>query len=728
MTPHQIVSAQSRAQIAHTLLTKKLTILSGPSGSGKSHYITSLGADSDRLVEGVNDECRSHYTPKLRAPPGENSRLPYFVSFNPGSFNRSSETVASILAIDQILSRLLKRSGTLRCEHCKALRAFSTLSELKSVVLGEYSGSMIELLITRSNQALGKDEFLTAINSYTDAGFTRGYIDQRELDLEGVSNQQLMDLRNSGNTLRVLIDRFQLSEGHLTESLQIVSRLPHDGVILKVNNEPVIELAYSQRLCTQCWHAPLAFDKQELSLKISTKSLSSEDQFPTAWTPENAHLRWPLESSLNEIDIPTILATPIDQLIQTPLVAGDSRMLCALNCISALGLGYLSLSRTMRSLSIGESYLVQLGRILANSQSGLGYALDAALTNWAANDLGRIQSVLTDLVVKGNFVIWVSNQCLGDAATVLSTVDDSPGDPTPSFTTQSPTLDASPKNSWRIDRLKLDNGSVLSASIPYQSITCVTGGIGSGKTLLLEALAKHAIESTDAATRRADRTVAANDGFRRVIFSELTYSPRHGSQNVGSAIGILREIGKLYALSPQARVDGLDLRDFLLTSPKLECKACTNRSRFDCTVCLGSGYSEEIGRYLYRSQSLDRVLALKIGDLASTFENVPKIQRLVSQAIRFELDSLYLDQPVESLSAGESRRLRLVLDCPKVPAETLWLIDTPAVGMNSTQALRLIKTLKELCQQGGTLVIADNESQLINLSQHRIVMPSGSST
>ena len=415
-------------------------------------------------------------------------------------------------------------------------------------------------------------------------------------------------------------------------------------------------------------------------------------------------------------DLDTWLTTLHDP-IADPLVTKMRRILAHL---IEIGVGYLSLNRSVATLSGGESQRVKMARQLDCNLIGMMYVVDEPSIGLHPRDVAKLVDMLRRLRDKGNSVLVVEHD-----ATVISAADHvieiGPGAGRGggevcfsgtfeafrrSATRTAVLMRAGPSVAqhrrrafaevWRVRGARANNLRDVDVDIPQGVLVAVTGVAGSGKSSLVhdEFVARHpgAIVVDQNAIGRSSRSnpvtyLGVFDVIRRHFAAETGESAALFSFNSKGACPTCKGQGSI-------SIEMSFLDDVNVT----------------CSDCGGRRYTDEALALTWRNLSIHDVLSLTARAALDVFEH-PPIRRPLTLLCEVGLDYLTLGQPLSTLSGGESQRIKLVTELGK--SGNLYVLDEPTTGLHMADVERLMAILNRLVDDGNSVVIIEHNLDVI---------------
>ena len=427
-----------------------------------------------------------------------------------------------------------------------------------------------------------------------------------------------------------------------------------------------------------------------------------------------------------------------------------------------VGLNYLSLERSARSLSGGESQRIRLATQIGSRLVNVLYILDEPSIGLHQRDNRKLITSLHHLRDQGNSVIVVEH----DRDMILSAdhiVDLGPGagrlggelvaDGSPAHIVKGKTLTAAYLNHSREiaipEKRRAGNGKRLTLTgasgnnlkeievhFPLGTFICVTGVSGSGKsTLINETL--HPILSQKLYRSNKEplpyRAIQGLEHIDKVI--EVDQSPlgRTPRSNPVTYTGVFGDIRKLFEQTPDAKIRGYKASRFSFNVKGGRCETCggagvqTIEMNFlpdvyvQCKSCNGKRYNRETLEVRFKDQNINDVLKMTINQAVEFFSSVPAILRKLKTMQDVGLGYIRLGQPSTTLSGGESQRVKLSAELAKKDTgKTLYILDEPTTGLHFEDVRVLLEVISRLVNRGNTVIMIEHNMDVIKVADHII--------
>jgi excinuclease ABC subunit A len=502
--------------------------------------------------------------------------------------------------------------------------------------------------------------------------------------------------------------------------------------------------------CPECHGARLK--KEALHFKVNEKTLG---EVATLDIQELALWLENIEDSLNSEQ----------QVIGTEIL---KEIRARVRFILEVGLEYLTLHRSARSLSGGEAQRIRLATQIGSELMNVLYILDEPSIGLHQRDNTRLINSLKRLRDGGNSVIVVEHDReMMEAADFV--VDIGPGAgvhggeivnaapfhelvSTDSITTKylNGELEIEiPKKRRKGNGKKLvlkgatgNNLKNVDLTIPLGTLTCVTGVSGSGKSTLINhtlypILNAHIYNGVK--KPMPYKKIEGLEFLDKVI--EIDQSPigRTPRSNPATYTNVFTEIRSLFAALPEAQIRGYKAGRFSFNVAGGRCDTCGGGGLkviemnflpdvyVECETCNGKRYNRETLEVRYKGKSINDVLEMTIEDAVVFFENVPKIHRVLETLNSVGLGYIKLGQPSTTVSGGEAQRIKLAGELTKRgTGNTIYILDEPSTGLHFEDIRMLIEVLQRLVDDGNTVLVIEHNLDIVKVADHIIdVGPEG---
>lgn len=428
-----------------------------------------------------------------------------------------------------------------------------------------------------------------------------------------------------------------------------------------------------------------------------------------------------------------------------------------------VGLDYLTLARSSKSLSGGEAQRIRLATQIGSKLTGVLYVLDEPSIGLHQRDNDRLIQALKDMVDLGNTLIVVEHDedtirsadfiiDIGPGAGIhggeiveTGTVEDiinNKNSITGDYLSGRKNIPLPPRRMKgngafiEIKGAQVNNLKNIDVKIPLNTFTVVTGVSGSGKSSLIE---ETLYKAADRYLRKAETYPGKHEainGFEHIDkVINISQDPigRTPRSNPATYTKVFDDIRDLFASTRTARAHGFTKSQFSFNTRGGRCEHCEGAGvtripmnflpdvYVKCEICDGKRYNEDTLSVKYRGKTIVDVLNMTVEEALLFFENRTNIVRRLKTLYDIGLGYIKLGQPAPELSGGEAQRLKLAFELQKRPTgKTLYLLDEPTTGLHTDDVARLILALQAIVSHGDTAVVIEHNLDIIKVADYII--------
>lgn len=429
-----------------------------------------------------------------------------------------------------------------------------------------------------------------------------------------------------------------------------------------------------------------------------------------------------------------------------------------------VGVGYLSMNRSAKSLSGGEAQRIRLATQIGSQLVNVLYILDEPSIGLHQRDNQRLIESLKQLRDLGNSIIVVEHDRdmmlasdylvdIGPGAGVhggkilfAGEINNNPDSPR-TTTNSSLTLEylsrqrdimlpeRRPNKNRQHILLKGASGNNLQnvdLDLPLGMFVCVTGVSGSGKSTLINdtlqpILSQHFYHSLR--TPLPYKSIEGIEHVDKVIQIDQSPIGRTPRSNPATYVGVFDDIRRIFAELPSARIRGYKPGRFSFNVSGGRCEHCkgaglrTIEMNFlpdvyvNCEVCNGKRYNRETLEIRYKGKSIADVLDMTIDEAVEFFSAMPKLHRKLKTLQDVGLGYITLGQQSTTLSGGEAQRVKLATELARTDTgNTLYILDEPTTGLHFEDIRILLGVLQQLVDKGNTVLVIEHNMDVIKVA------------
>ncbi len=421
-----------------------------------------------------------------------------------------------------------------------------------------------------------------------------------------------------------------------------------------------------------------------------------------------------------------------------------------------VGVDYLTLSRSARTLSGGEAQRIRLATQIGSNLSGVMYVLDEPSIGLHQRDNDRLISSLKAMRDLGNTLIVVEH----DEDTMRAAdyiIDIGPGAGENGGRVM---VAGTPKQIMRsrksltgqylsgkkmievpMERRKgngkhiilkgaaANNLKNIDVDFPLGKFVCVTGVSGSGKSTLVNLILKRILAqklNNNSAKPGKYKSISGVNNIEKVINIDQSPIGRTPRSNPATYTGVFDDIRELFAQTNQAKVRGYTKGRFSFNVKGGRCEACHGDGIIKiemnflpdvyvpCEVCHGTRYNSETLEVEYKGKNIAEVLNMTVSEALDFFSAIPKIRRKLKTIEDVGLGYVHLGQPATTLSGGEAQRMKLAAELHRQShGKSFYILDEPTTGLHMDDIKRLLGVLQRLVDAGNTVLVIEHELDVV---------------
>ncbi|MDD1382774.1 excinuclease ABC subunit UvrA [Limosilactobacillus reuteri] len=421
-----------------------------------------------------------------------------------------------------------------------------------------------------------------------------------------------------------------------------------------------------------------------------------------------------------------------------------------------VGVEYLTLSRSARTLSGGEAQRIRLATQIGSNLSGVMYVLDEPSIGLHQRDNDRLIESLKAMRDLGNTLVVVEH----DEDTMRAAdyiVDIGPGAGENGGQVMAA---GTPKQIMRsrksltgqylsgkkfipvpqerrggngkkitITGAAENNLKDITVDFPLGEFICVTGVSGSGKSTLVNMILKRVLAqklNNNSAKPGKYKSISGVENIEKVINIDQSPIGRTPRSNPATYTGVFDDIRELFAQTNQAKMRGYTKGRFSFNVKGGRCEACRGDGIIKiemnflpdvyvpCEVCHGTRYNSETLEVEYKGKNIAEVLNMTVSEALEFFSVIPKIKRKLQTIEDVGLGYVHLGQPATTLSGGEAQRMKLAAELHRQShGKSFYILDEPTTGLHMDDIKRLLAVLQRLVDAGNTVLVIEHDLDVV---------------
>lgn len=425
-----------------------------------------------------------------------------------------------------------------------------------------------------------------------------------------------------------------------------------------------------------------------------------------------------------------------------------------LTFLTDVGLTYLTLGRSVRTLSGGEGQRIRLATQIGSALSGVLYILDEPSIGLHQRDNDRLINTLKSLRDLGNTIVVVEHDMdtiahadylvdMGPAAGILGGRVTAVGTPAQLANDQAsltgaylsgartipvPTYRRPPAGFITLKGARANNLKNIDVNFPLGVLCAVSGVSGSGKSSLVMHTLATALQQYFGRGFAIGKDFEELDGVEQlnnVVLVDQSPIGRTPRSNPATYLGIFDEIRNLFASLPESNARGYTPGRFSFNVALGRCFECNGEGiltvsmhfledvHMVCKSCNGQRYNQKTLEITYKGKNIAQVLDMSVLEARDFFATFPRIKKRLDLLCEVGLDYLKLGQPSTTLSGGEAQRVKLVNELAKRDRNTMYILDEPTTGLHSVDVERLLTVLNKLVNRGNSVLVIEHNLDVL---------------
>jgi excinuclease ABC subunit A len=787
----------------------KLTIITGPSGSGKSSLALDIlfTEGKRRYVESLSSYARQFLGISKRPDVDSIEGLCPAIAIEQRTVGANPRsTVGTITEIYDYLRVLFARVGKPHCPQCLVDIKPESPENITTMVMQNFSTQFATLAAPIA--IAKKGEFVAELTELFAAGYNRFLINGTNHRFNSVDEIKKLNLKKTyAHTIDVLIDAVEVTEA---EQSRIAEGIEKAFKVAKGMCKIIVgttEHIYStSRMCLHCAQSFPELEPRFFSFNSPIGACQTCHGIGTLYEwpwDENDKEFWKtkypdffggyaqeqscsgcsgkrlnpfaLAVTIGEKTIFDIGELSIKDAVtffnELRLGAADAEIAQEIikevtnriRFLNNVGLSYLSLNRSARTLSGGEGQRIRLATQIGSALSGVLYILDEPSIGLHQRDNDRLIETLKTLRDQGNTVVVVEHDLdtmrssdyiidMGPAAGILGGRVTATGTPAEIMADENSLTGAylsgrraiaktgelrKPTGYLTLANARKNNLKDLTVKFPLGVFCGISGVSGSGKSTLIMQELVPTIQRLMATRKKRDLDISDGDiqgveQLENMVVIDQSPIGRSSRSNPSTYLGIFDEIRRLFAALPASVSAGFKVGRFSFNVPEGRCFDCKGDGTITvsmhflpevtmvCKTCDGKRYNRETLAIKYKNKNIADVLDMTALEALEFFAAHTTIAKRLKLLCEVGLDYVKLGQLSTTLSGGEAQRIKLVDELAKRGHKTWYILDEPTTGLHSNDVEKLLVVLNTLVDKGNSILVIEHNLDVLKTVDYLI--------
>lgn len=785
-----------------------LTVITGPSGSGKSSLALDIlyTEGKRRYIESLSSYARQFLgLPKKPDVDSIEGLCPAIAIDQKTVGHNPRSTVGTITEIYDYMRVLFARVGSLMCPDCKVPISAEQPDKIAALLTKQFDGQTI--LIAAPLAMYKKGEFTHELEKLFLAGYYRYTINGMRYNFRRIEDIQLLKLKKTErHSIDLLLDSLEVradEASRVQDAVQKAFSLAQGVCKVLVGEE---EYWYAAaRMCLRCAYSFPEIEPRLFSFNSPIGACKKCHGIGVIYEHYHAHSQEDerYNESMQEIECTGCAGKRLNKAALSVTVGGkDIYELCQLsvrgllkffdalalsddqktiverlvqeirsrlNFLCDVGLDYLSLNRTARTLSGGEGQRIRLATQIGSALSGVLYILDEPSIGLHQRDNDRLIKTLHRLRDLGNTVVVVEHDSdtmmssdylidMGPAAgifggSIVATgtpqqVRDNKNSLTGAYLSgrksiAMPAKIRKPQGFLTLRNVSTNNLKNVTVQFPLKVFCGISGVSGSGKsTLIMQELVPalaHRLKKVPGVLPQWMKemfegrdSLEGIESIDNLVVIDQTPIGRSSRSTPATYLGLFDEIRSIYASLPESMIRGYKIGRYSFNVAEGRCSQCAGEGTvtvsmhfladvtMTCTVCKGARYNAQTLEITFKGKNIADVLNMTAGEAVEFFKSHTLLHKKLTLMCNVGLDYIKLGQSSTTLSGGEAQRVKLACELAKRGTNTLYILDEPTTGLHASDIEKLLKVLQSLIDKGNSLIVIEHNLDVLKTADYII--------